>query len=216
MEFRCWNSSFTKASEADDLGNDKWVSAVILSLADIHSPQSIWLNSVDYMDGVPLMTQMGVKRQPVVPGSFHSKDDIIRSWDVLYPIHQFVEAGMRVGKTNGLSILFSRCIHDTGFMITFADVDAYDIHAEHSFGSGFVWLRLSFSTGHTLLRNEKTAHIGLLHPAHQWNPVKGEVPLLYSADSAARRKRKPHPYDGIISSAYWLLIPNLNLYSRRW
>jgi len=44
--------------------------------------------------------------------------------------------------------------------------------------------------------------------------VKGEVPLLYSADSAARRKRKPHPYDGIISSAYWLLIPNLNLYSK--
>ena len=37
---------------------------------------------------------------------------------------------------------------------------------------------------------------------------------MYSADSAARRERKPHPYDGIISSAYWLLIPNLNLYSR--
>ena len=63
--------------------------------------------------------------------------------------------------------LFSCFIHDAGFMISLADVDAHDVHTEHSFGSVFVWLRLSFSTGHTLLRNEKTAHIGPLHPVHQ-------------------------------------------------
>ena len=51
-------------------------------------------------------------------------------------------------------------VNDACLMVPFANVDTHDVHAEQSFGSGFVWLRLSFFTGHNLLRNEKTAHLG--------------------------------------------------------
>ena len=45
---------------------------------------------------------------------------------------------MCVGEAQGLPLEIALPVDDACLMMSFADVDAHDVHAEHSFGSGFV------------------------------------------------------------------------------
>ena len=162
------------------------------------------------MDRIPLLSQMSVESQPVVTGSLHTKDGFIWTRNLFHQIQQLVEANMWVGEAQGFPMYIALPVHNGCFMMSFADVDADDIHVEHSFGPCFVWLRLSFPRIITYLEMRRQ----LVLAASSGSSMKSRGrrgSTLFSADDAARRKRNPHPYDGIISSAFRLLISILLL-----
>lgn len=61
MEVGSGYRGFTEASKVNDLGDDKGIPAVVLSLADIHGAQGIGLHSVDDVDRIPFLPQMSVE-----------------------------------------------------------------------------------------------------------------------------------------------------------
>ena len=127
---------FGEIAVADQVGDEHGINVIRLALADLNSlAPAVGLDGVDDMDGVALVEQEGIQRQPIVAGGLHADRHFASVMGNFgNPGSQALRAfcGVGEGKTFEQRFLDALAQHGRHMMLL-ADIDSKVEHLDHRY-----------------------------------------------------------------------------------